>query len=83
MAGNTLTRRGLLKKKGGTVAAELAWSDLFNVIRDVTGVRKIEPTGLLLNSTVGNVNLLHWEFPILGTVTLTNGDTGAALSYTP
>ncbi len=63
-----------IKNADGTVAAELAWSDVFNVIRDTTGVRKLEDD-LELDGVVDDIALLNNDFPKLGTITLTNGDT--------
>lgn len=59
----------------------LPWSDVFNVIRDISGVRKIDDgiDGLLLNGVRSDVKILLREFPILGTVTLLNGATGGPL----
>lgn len=56
-------------------AGELAWSDLFNVIRDVSGVRKVD-SGMLLNGARDDVSINLWQFPAFGTVTLYDGDTG-------
>lgn len=55
---------------------ELAWSDIFNAIRDATGVRSVDPdTFLPLDDVPIPVN----AFPILGTITLINDATGLAL----
>jgi predicted phage baseplate assembly protein len=60
---------------------KIAWSDIFNVVRDTTGVRKIDPGigGFLLNGARLDVTVGLWSFPRLGTVTLINGDTGLPL----
>jgi len=55
---------------------EVAWSDVFNVIRDLASVRKINASGLLLNGTAEDEALLVREFPILGDVTVINAATG-------
>lgn len=70
-----------LKDAYGAPAGEIAWSDVFNVVRDVTGVRKVDegPTGFLLNGVRSDVAIDPQEFPTLGTVTLINGDTGNPL----
>jgi hypothetical protein len=62
-------------------SGELAWSDVFNAIRDVTGVRKVDEgnAGLLLNGLRQSVELTGIEFPTLSTVTITNGDTGQTI----
>lgn len=66
------------KDSTGSPAGELSWSDIFNVIRDVAGVRKVDQ-GMTLNGSVDDVVLPNWQFPALGTVTLYNGDTGGTL----
>lgn len=60
--------------------AELPWSDVFNVIRDVQGVRKVEYNGLTLNGSVADVSVKVWELPKLGTVSL-HDDRGNPLTY--
>jgi hypothetical protein len=66
---------------GFNLGGELPISDVFNAVRDVNGVRKIgdTPASFLLNSSDSDVALEPFEFPVLGTVTLINGDTGAPL----
>ncbi len=68
-----------IKKADGTVAAELAWSDVFNVVRDTVGVRKVDDSTFDLDGSPDDVSLLNSEFPKLGVITLTNGDTTAPL----
>jgi hypothetical protein len=65
----------------GESAAEIAWSDIFNVVRDSSGVRKIDESlgGFLLNGVRSDVAIDVQKFPKLGTVTLLNGDTGGTL----
>jgi len=60
---------------------EVAWSDVFNAVRDVSGVRKVDEgqNGLLLNGVRRSVDLLPIEFPKLLAVTLTDADTEQAL----
>jgi len=67
-----------LKDTEGVVIAELAWSDIFNVIRDTAGVRKVDegPVGLLLNSLRQSVVIGALNFPQLGTISITNAATG-------
>lgn len=62
----------------GHVVGELPWSDVFNIIRDVSGVRKMSDArdDLTINGSPTDVQLRVWEFPRLGTVTLINGDAG-------
>ena len=64
-----------------TGAAELAWSDLFDVVRDTPGVRKLGDAraDFLLNGLPADVALHQREFPVLGHVELVDGDTGATL----
>lgn len=59
------------------------WSHIFNVIRDTDGVEHISPASnnLLLNSVHEDVELLLWEFPTLGTVTIVNAVTSTAFAY--
>jgi len=57
---------------------EIALSDLFNLIRDIPGVRKIG-TGLddfTLNGAHSDPPISNWQFPELGSVVLVNGATG-------
>ena len=58
--------------------ASLPMSDLFCVVESAAGVRKIGATDLsfLLNLSHADVPLEYLEFPVLGTVTITDGDTG-------
>ena len=62
----------------GEPASELAFSDVYNVVRDTAGVRKIDDgeDGLKLNGTADDVALALEDFPVLGTLTVINGDTG-------
>jgi hypothetical protein len=61
--------------------AEVAWSNVLVVVEGVPGVRKIgdEEDDFLLNGSSDDVPLAHREFPVLGQVTLVNGDTGGLL----
>lgn len=65
----------------GNPTGELAFSDIYNVVRDTAGVRKIGDTAgnFFLNGNASDVDIEPQEFPRLGTVTIINGDTGAAL----
>jgi hypothetical protein len=64
---------------------ELAWSDIFNVIRDIDGVRKVDEgvQGLTVNTGSGAIRqsaqLAPIQFPRLTGITLINADTGLAL----
>lgn len=70
-----------LKDGEGNPAGEIAWSDVFNVIRDTPGVRKVGDSrlDLTLNGLPSDVKLAVREFPALGNVRLLDGDTGALL----
>lgn len=57
---------------------EIALSDIFNLVRDTAGVRKIG-TGLddfTLNGAHSDPPISNWQFPALGSVTIVNGATG-------
>jgi hypothetical protein len=66
------------KDADGNPAGEIAWSDVFDVIRDVATVRKVDQ-GMLLNGAVNSVSIANWEFPALGTLVVRDGNTGNAL----
>ena len=70
-----------VRDRDGNPVGEVAWSDVFNVIRDTEGVRKMGDRhgDLMLSGLPADVNLSIQEFPTLGTVTLTDGDTGGLL----
>jgi hypothetical protein len=70
-----------IKDSQGNPVGEVAWSDVFNVVRDTDGVRKIGDRhgDLKLSGLPADVNLGIKEFPILGNVTLIDGDTGGYL----
>ena len=70
-----------IKDADGNPVGEIAWSDVFNVIRDTDGVRKIGDRhgDLKLNGLPADIKLGIKEFPLLGTVTLVDGDTGGFL----
>jgi len=70
------------KDVDGNPAGEVAWSDVFDVVRDLrTYIRKVDagPTGFLLNDLRDDVAINNWKFPALGTVTVINGDTGTEI----
>lgn len=72
---------GRLKNGDGVVNGEFPLSDLENVVRDVVGVRKLgaAPSDFLVNGEHADIVLLPREFPRLGNVVITDGDTGASL----
>jgi hypothetical protein len=71
-----------LRDEDGNPNGAIAWSDVFNVIRDVSGVRKVDAgsSGLLLNGARDDLAILSRQFPILGTVTIRDGSTGLVVS---
>ncbi|MBK7537576.1 MAG: baseplate J/gp47 family protein [Myxococcales bacterium] len=70
-----------LGQRAGGGHGEIAWSDVFNVIRDTPGIRKIGDarTDLLLGGMPSDLRLALREFPALGAVVLRDGTTGAVL----
>jgi len=58
----------------GSATPEVPWSNIFNAVRDAEGVRKVEPTPF---TPTTDVTLLNADFPVLGSITLTNGDTSS------
>jgi hypothetical protein len=66
------------KDADGNPAGEIAWSDLFDVVKDTAGVRKVDQS-MRLNGAVDDVTIANWEFPALGTVTVRDGTTGNAI----
>jgi hypothetical protein len=70
------------KDEDGNPAGEIAWSDVFNVVRDLTAyLRKVDagPDGFTLNTVRDDIYLPNWQFPKLGNVTVINGDTGTEI----
>lgn len=79
---NPLIDFGFNQKAGnGEPAGSVAWSDVFNVVRDTTGVRKVDAadSSFLLNGAHSDVAIANKEFPKLGAVTLIDGDTSEVL----
>jgi hypothetical protein len=70
-----------LKGEDGLPAAEVAWSDVFDVIRNTQGVRKVgaHQGDLTLCGMPADLRLRVTEFPVLGTVTLFDADAGSYL----
>lgn len=70
-----------IKQADGTVISELAWSDLFNAIRDAAGVRRVDegPQGLLLNGLRQSISLNPRDFPTVGTISIVDAGTGLSL----
>jgi hypothetical protein len=67
-----------IKDSEGNVTGEVTLSDVFNVIRDTTGIRKIGAAAadFTLNGEHDDVVLSVKEFPKIGTVQIIDGDTG-------
>lgn len=61
-----------------STTAGLAYSDLYDVVKDSSGVQKILGTadGFLVNGVHADAPVNLWEFPALGIVTLIHGVTG-------
>jgi hypothetical protein len=57
--------------------SNLPYSDVYNVIRDSIGIRKLGEVSL--NGARTDVPMYPRNFPILGTITLVDGDTGLNL----
>lgn len=59
----------------------IAWSDVFNVIRDTRGVRKVDDGvgNLLLNGEADDLVVPLEKFPTLGTVTVIDALSGIAI----
>ena len=64
-----------VKSADGTVAAEIPFSDLFNAVRDAAGVRKLDKATF---SPATDTSLALEEFPVLGSISLLNGDTASS-----
>jgi hypothetical protein len=62
-------------------SGEIPLSDIYNVIRDTAGVRKISTGGdeFTLNGEHDDVQISNNQFPRLGTVTVIDGMTGAEI----
>jgi hypothetical protein len=65
----------------GDPEGKLPFADIYNVIRDTDGVRKLDDNGngLFLNGDDADITLLLREFPTVGTITIINGETGSPL----
>lgn len=59
----------------------IAWSDVFNVIRDTEGVRKVDDGlgNLVLNGASDDLTISLEKFPVLGTVDVIDAATGVLL----
>ena len=68
-----------MQDANGNPGGTINWSDVFDSCRDAAGVRKIAPSGLLLNGAAADVPIAVSGFPTLGTVTIIDGDTSLVL----
>jgi hypothetical protein len=69
------------KDVDGNPAGEIAFSDIFNEVRDTTGVRKVGAgdSDFTLNGLRDDVSISNWKFPSLGQVIIIDGDTGTEI----
>lgn len=63
-----------IKAADGSAAAEIPFSDGFNAVRDAAGVRKVDKATFV---PAADVALANKDFPVLGSIGLTNGDTSS------
>lgn len=70
-----------LKDQNGEPTGSIAWSDIFNIIRDTKGLRKLSAaTGdLMLNGARADLAIEVRQFPSLGTVQILDGDDGTTM----
>jgi hypothetical protein len=70
-----------IKDVNGNPVGEIALSDIFNVIHDTEGIRKIGDRhgDLKLNGLPADVPLQIQELPTLGEISLLDGDQGGYL----
>lgn len=66
------------KDVNGLPAGEIPLSDLLCAVRDADSVRKVgdEASNFVVNGSHADLAIKLFEFPVLGTVTITDGDTG-------
>jgi len=64
------------KNELGVTDPLVSWDDLFSIVKNTAGVRRVDEDAFI---PYDQVNLLVYEFPRLGTITLTNARTGASL----
>ena len=79
---NTTAEFGFyMKDEDGDPSLLIAWSDVFDVVKDTTGVLRIGTAAadFTLNGAHDNLAITISQFPKLGTVTITNGADGAVL----
>jgi hypothetical protein len=69
------------KDEDGNPAGEIPLSDIYNIVRDTTGVRKIGTADeqFTLNGLHDDLSIPNHKFPQLGDVTIINGKTGTEI----
>lgn len=69
------------KSERGQAVPSIALSDIYNVVRDTAGVRKIGTTSsdFTLGGQHADFALSYFDFPTLGDILIRDGDTGAIL----
>lgn len=70
-----------IKDVEGHPSGEVALSDVFDVVRDTPGVRKLgdRPEDFTLDGRHADIRLTIKQFPVLGSVELVDGDSGGLL----
>lgn len=65
----------------GNPTGSIAWSDIYDFIKDTEGVRKLAAgdEGLKLNGEPEDLDIEPQQFPVLGTVTIIDGSTGTVI----
>jgi hypothetical protein len=68
--------------QNGDPSGALDWSTMFDVVRDVSGLRKIDPgaIGFLLNGARNDLALTAIQFPVLGDISFRDGSTGLLIT---
>lgn len=74
---NVLFGLEYLSGRSDSEVPEIPLSDIYNVVRDTPGVRKIgdRQSDFTLNTLHSDVAITHVQFPTLGTVVIVDGDT--------
>jgi hypothetical protein len=69
------------KDENGLPAGEIAWSDIFNIVRDTLGVRKVGAgsSDFTINGLRDDFAIDNWKFPALGIVRVIDGETGTEI----
>lgn len=68
------------KDADGNPSGKFPWSDVFNAVRDVTSVQRLDPSnGFLLDGVQDDVTIGTFRFPELGSVIVIDADTGQVI----